>query len=191
MGCGADQNPLPRRKVELAQKYGRMLATSVQTVLDGAMHSLDPSLEMRFEEVELRLDTPPTSAELAETAATSRGSRQRWAKRLHAKLARGEALTRSWPYPVQVWRFGSAQQLVALGGEVVVDYSLRLEKELTAMPLWVAGYCNDVMAYIPSARVLREGGYEGKTSMVPYGLPAPWAPDVEDRVINAVHRLAK
>jgi len=40
-------------------------------------------------------------------------------------------------------------------------------------------------------RVRRVGSYEGKASMIPYGLPAPWARDVEERVINAVHRLAK
>jgi hypothetical protein len=78
---------------------------------------------------------------------------------------------------------------VLLGGETVVDYSLRLKNELGADKTWVSGYCNDVMAYIPSRRVLEEGGYEGGGAMVYYGLPAPWGPQVEERIVKEVHRL--
>ena len=55
---------------------------------------------------------------------------------------------------------------IALGGEVVVDYSLRFKRQYGADNLWVAGYSNDVFAYIPSLRVLREGGYEGGGAML-------------------------
>ena len=40
----------------------------------------------------------------------------------------------------------------------------------------MTGYANDVMAYIPSLRVLKEGGYEGGGAMIYYGLPTVWAP---------------
>jgi hypothetical protein len=79
---------------------------------------------------------------------------------------------------------------VFLGGEVVVDYALRLKQELGAGTTWVAGYSNDVMAYIPSRRVLLEGGYEGATSMLYYGLPTSWAPQSEDLLIKEVRRQA-
>src|SRR5690606_21367943 len=92
-------------------------------------------------------------------------------------------------YPVQVWRLGDEITFAALGGETVVDYALRLKAELGANT-WVAGYSNDVMAYIPSERVRQEGGYEGATSMIPYTLPAPWAPGLEDRIVAAVKSLA-
>jgi len=72
---------------------------------------------------------------------------------------------------------------------VVVDYALRLKKELGAV--WVAGYSNDVMAYIPSLKVLKEGGYEGGGAMVYYGLPAVWAPRVEEMIVDAVHAQIK
>jgi hypothetical protein len=77
---------------------------------------------------------------------------------------------------------------VTLGGEVVVDYSIRLKTELGVDNVWVAGYANDVMAYIPSLRVLREGRYEGGDSMVYYGQPSPWAEDVEELIVREVHR---
>ncbi|HYH64698.1 MAG TPA: hypothetical protein VD866_08405, partial [Urbifossiella sp.] len=94
-------------------------------------------------------------------------------------------------YPTQTWALGDQVLLVSLGGEVVIDYLLRLKKDVaTSRALWVMGYANDVMAYIPSARVLREGGYEGATSMMYYGLPSVWGPEVEARVVAEVRRQA-
>ena len=76
-----------------------------------------------------------------------------------------------------------------LGGEVVVDYSLRLQHEFADRDLWVAAYSNDVMAYIPSRRVLKEGGYEGASSMIYYGLPTVWSENVEEHIIGTVRDL--
>ena len=47
------------------------------------------------------------------------------------------------------------------------------------------------MAYIPSRRVLGEGGYEGGLARYPYGLPAPWDGSVERRIVAAAHKLAE
>ncbi len=82
---------------------------------------------------------------------------------------------------------------VFLGGEVVIDYAIRLKEELGSGRLdrknvWVAGYSNDVMAYVPSRRVLTEGGYEGGGAMIYYGLPANWSPQVEETIVEEVRR---
>jgi neutral ceramidase len=71
---------------------------------------------------------------------------------------------------------------------VVVDFALRLKEEIGSEHTWVAAYTNDVMAYIPSRRVLAEGGYEGGGAMVYYGLPTTWAPDVEETIVREVRR---
>jgi hypothetical protein len=110
------------------------------------------------------------------------------AKMLLEQLAGGTPLSSSYPYPVQTWRIGGDIQFVTLGGEVVVDYAIRLKAELKGTETWVAGYSNDVMAYIPSRRVLTEGGYEGGGAMVYYGLPTVWAPEVENAIVAEVHR---
>jgi hypothetical protein len=103
----------------------------------------------------------------------------------------GEPFARTYPYPVQAWRFGEAQLLIALGGEPVVDYALKFKQQF-GETTWVAGYSNDVMTYIPSLRVLKEGGYEGGGAMIPYGQPAlRWGDDVEDLISGAVTRLVE
>src|SRR5262249_35203995 len=102
------------------------------------------------------------------------------------RIEKDGSLSGTYPYPVQTWRLGDDLTWVALGGEVVVDYSLRLKRELGRDATWVAGYTNDVMAYIPSLCVLKEGGYEGATAMIYYGQPTVWSPRVEESIVAAV-----
>jgi hypothetical protein len=99
-------------------------------------------------------------------------------------------LPTSYPYPLSVWRLGDQLTWIALGGEVVVDYSLRLKREL-GPGTWISAYSHDVMAYIPSRRVWDEGGYEGGGAMIYYGLPTRWAADAEERIIAAVKKLTQ
>jgi neutral ceramidase len=88
-------------------------------------------------------------------------------------------------------RFGNSLTLIALSGEVVADYSYRLKRELPAERLWNAGYCNDIFAYVPSMRILTEGGYEADASIIYYGLPVRFAPAIEDTLVNKVLELVK
>jgi neutral ceramidase len=152
---------------------------------------LEPALKTSMEIVPLDFGPELTSEALEKVAADPAPSHQRWAKRLLAQLKAGERFPRSYPYPIQVWRLGSHQLLITLGGEPVVDYALRFKNEF-GNSTWVAGYSNDVMTYIPSLRVLKEGGYEGGLAMIPYGQPTlRWDDDVEDLIAAAVGKLVK
>jgi hypothetical protein len=188
-GCGADQNPLPRRNVEYVQQYGRQLADAVDATLQSELKPLAAKLNVNYEEIELPFASLPTRAQL-ETYATSKPPHTYWAKYLLAAWDRDGGLPSSYPYPVQIWKLGDELQWVFLGGEVVVDYSLRLKSNFGAEQTWVASYSNDVMGYIPSQRVLREGGYEGGESRYYYGLPAIWTGDVEQEIVEAVQHLS-
>jgi hypothetical protein len=186
-GCGGDQNPLPRRTIARAQEYGRQLAEGVQAVLSRAMVPLTGNFAAAYQEIDLPFGELPTREQLIKDSMDKNRAVAARAKHLLQRLDRGIPLPRSYPYPVQAWQLGPDLTLIALGGEVVVDYSLRLKKELGPSRTWVAGYSNDIMAYIPSLRVLKEGGYEGGGAMVYYGLPAAWGPRVEELIVGAVH----
>lgn len=191
-GCGADQNPLPRRKVELAQEYGRQLAKAVDQVLaSGKLAPVSGSLATRYQEVPLPLDKLPTREALVEESQSKNEFLVSRAKMLLAQIDAGKPLSPSYPYPIQRWQLGSEIEWVFLGGEVVVDYALRIKSERRGAKTWVAGYANDVMAYIPSRRVLMEGGYEGGGSMVYYGLPTIWGPEVERVLMEGLDALGK
>jgi hypothetical protein len=187
-GCGADQNPLPRRTLELAANYGNQLATAVQRVLGGPMQTISGPLATAYTEIDLAFDTLPTREKLQEEANSRQLALANRAKTLLKVLDSQGRLSPSYPYPVEVWRLGDLTW-VFLGGEVVVDYSLRIKRNLGSSHTWVSSYCNDVCAYIPSLRVLKEGGYEGATSMVVYGQPTTWSPRVEEQIVDAVKRM--
>lgn len=191
-GCGADQNPLPRRSVDLAAHYGKRLAIAVDEVLlTTKLKEVAPRLVTSYREVELPLDKLPTRTEIeADVQSTDKRVAAR-ARMLLSQLDAGQALRPSYPYPIGVWKLGDDVQFISLGGEVVVDYALRLKSDLFGERTWVAGYSHDVMAYIPSRRVLQEGGYEGGGAMVYYGLPSIWAPEVEETIVHEVHNQIK
>ncbi len=188
-GCGGDQNPLPRRSIALMDKYGQEFADGVNAAAESSLKPVKSSLHTVYEEIDLPFGKLPTRAELELTTKEPK-PRGRWATYLLAEWDRDGQLPATYPYPVQVWRLGNDLTWILLGGEVVVDYSLRLKTELGPKKTWVSSYSNDVMAYIPSRRVLGEGGYEGGEARYPYGLPAPWDASVEQKIVDEVHRLA-
>lgn len=190
-GCGGDQNPLPRREIELAEKYGKELGQAVETVLDGTMADVHGPLCAAYKEIPLALSEPPTREQVEKQLDDPDIYVQRRAKGLLRKFDAKGALDTTYPYPVQVWKLGDTLQLTVLGGEATVDYSLRLKYELGREQQFVIAYANDVCSYIPSLRVLREGGYEGASSMIYYGFYGPWAPPIEEDIVAAVHELTE
>lgn len=188
-GCGADQNPLPRRQVELAQQYGRALADAVSQVMAHQLRPLRPALACQYREVELRLAELPSKEHFEKALESRNRFEAARAKRLLRDWNQGTPPAATYPYPIGLWRLGNEVQFFTLGGEVVVDYALRIKAEQNARQTWVAGYAHDVMAYIPSLRVLNEGGYEGGGAMVYYGLPAAWSVEVQRQILEAVREL--
>lgn len=189
-GCGADQNPIPRRSMDLAKQYGRALADSVDRVLARPVRPLPQPLSLGYREIDLEFAPIPARDHWEAEAKSDNIAFANRAKDLLARLDRDGQLSTTYPYPISAWRFGQptdpdSLSWVFLGGEVTVDYSLRLKRNL-GTGTWVSAYSNDVMAYIPSLRVLKEGGYEGGGAMVYYGQPAPWSEKVEDQVIDGV-----
>lgn len=189
-GCGGDQNPYPRGTLDLAKAHGRTLATAVNAAMGNTMRPLGGTIRCALAEVDLPYGPLPTREQLKSRLASKDQYEARHASRLLEKLEKGETVPSSYPYPVQVIRLGSDDIIIALGGEVVVDYALKFKKDFPPGRLWVAGYSNDVMGYIPSKRVLKEGGYEGGGAMrFSSTHPGPWDESVEDKISNKVRDL--
>lgn len=189
MLCGGDQNPNPRSTLEYAQQHGRTLASEVRRVAAGKLERVRGPLRVAYRTTDLAL-APHTREDFEKMLGDSNAAKVRLAKAM-LKAYDERRPARTVLYPVQGVRFGKDLTLLALGGEVVVDYALRAKREFPGEKLIVAGYSNDVMCYIPSARVLKEGGYEAVTSMIYYGQPASFAPDVEERVFAAIREVMK
>ncbi|MPZ19083.1 MAG: hypothetical protein GEV06_14385 [Luteitalea sp.] len=189
-GCGGDANPKPRGTLQLVERHGQTLAGVVASTL-ASMTPVSGSLSAAYGTVDLPYaDTPGREVWQSKLEDPDRYVR-RHASLMLEQLQRDGALPAVQPEPVQIWRFGGDLTLVALGGEVVVDYALRLKKTYAPARMWVAGYSNDVFAYVPSRRVLEEGGYEGGGAMIYYGKPSAFAASVEERIHDKVGDLMR
>lgn len=196
-GLAGDANPYPnslndpakRPAAAIAVEHGATLGREVQRVLGNALKPVHGPLRAAREMVALPLQPPPPQAELERTTAKA-GSTQRWvADQMLARLKAGETLPTSYAAPVTIWQFGSDLTLVGLPGEVVVDYVRMIEETLGPLKLWLSAYCDDTCGYVPSARVLREGGYE--TRGLYHGGIGYFAPEVQDVLVGKVRELAE
>jgi len=189
LGCGADQNPNPRRTMELVKQYGEDLGAEAKRLATSELKPVNGPMECQTKQIQLAYDKLPTREQWETLAASKTPAIAYHAKKNLARLDRGEKLPTELPYLVQRWSFGDDMAMVFLPGEITVDYSLRIKREFDRSRLWVNGYSNDVPCYVPSRRVLDEGGYEGAGAMVYYDRPTKFAPDVEERIIGAVHAV--
>jgi neutral ceramidase len=189
LGCAGDANPYPRGTMELARQHGNALGEEVCRVMNGKLRPVSGPLRIAFAHADVPLQASLTREELQKIIQSKRDARSSVATQLLARLDRGEKLPAHYSCPLTVWQFGRDLTLVGLSGEVVVDYVTMLEKALGPNQLWIAAYCNDVFGYLPSARVLAEGGYE--TRGLYAGGPGFFAPQVEEVVVQKVRELAK
>ena len=187
-GCGADQNPLPRRKRELAEAYGKQLAAAVNDVLAKPLTPVAGRLTTSYAEIPLAFAKLPTRDELAaQTKDTNKYIAMR-AKMLLEEIDAGKPLSQTYPYPFSFggWATTSSGSFSAARSSSISPSASKAEQH--GPKTWVAGYTNDVMAYIPSRRVLTEGGYEGGGAMVYYGLPTVWSEQVESQIMEEISR---
>lgn len=188
IGGGADQNPnsgVTGGKEDVALGQGREIAAEVKRLSQNFLAPVKGDITAKVTTLDLPLAELPTRAQWEEKAKLMNAIGHH-ARLTLEKLDRGEKLPTKIAYPVQTWAFGDSLAMVHLPGEVVVDYALRLKKELDGRRLWVTGYANNAPCYIPSERVLKEGGYEGGGAMIYYDVPAPFAPGLEAKIVGAV-----
>lgn len=187
MLAGGDQNPNPRSKNELAVQHGKSLAAAVDAAMAKPGVPLTGNLRAAYQMVDLPFATH--SREDFERELTDKNPfKVRRAKEMLAAYDRRLPVRRV-AYPVQAIRLGKAVTYVPLGGELVVDYALQTKAAFPKERIVVAGYSNDVMCYISNRRILQEGGYEAVDSMIYYGMPGPFAPEVEDVLTASIRRV--
>ncbi len=188
-GMGADSDPFPRGPLLEAKRHGLELAGAVIGVLDHPMAPARGGLRFAYEQVELPLADPPTRAQLELDATNRDVSVQQRAKLYLSLLDEGKPLPRSLSLPIAAVRIGDDLTFLLMGGETVVDYGRRLKRLLALEHPWTIGYTYEVPCYIPSARVIKEGGYESESSLIYYGLYGPFRPGIEELLINRMQAL--
>lgn len=185
IGCGADVGPQPTGNEQFTRAHGREIADEVQRLVGQKLSPITQPLRVSRRAIKLPLDKPPTREEF-EQRSRGQGFEAEHARHMLKLLDETGTLPDHVPYTISTWRFGDELGIVFLAGEVTVDYAVRLKSELDWTRLWINGWSNDIPCYIPSRRLLGEGGYETDFSMIFYGHPTRFAPEVEEVLVSAV-----
>jgi hypothetical protein len=187
-GCGGNADPNLRGTLAYATQHGQSIADEVERLLTTPLQSLTVAPAVRVKKIQLPFDHVPDTKEFIEMTK-DKGAMGHNAEVHLERLVRGIPLDSTLAYPVEVWTFGNQLAMVFLAGEVVAEYSLRLRKELATKKLWINAYTNDVKAYIPSSKMIPEGGYEVEGNMYYYDHPFHFSTKIEDMIVGTVYRL--
>ena len=189
IGCAGDSNPSPRGEFAYVNQHAAMITDKIDELLKTNKFTTLKDIPVgKMKSVELTFAHVPDAKEFLEQSNLE-GARGLYARNSLSILAQGGSIPATMSYPVQVWSFGNQLAIVFLGGEVVVDYSLRIKREFFKGKIWVNAYSNDVSTYIASKRLFSEGGYEVDGSMPYYNHPSRLTEDTEEKIIKAVHEL--
>jgi neutral ceramidase len=188
-GMGADSDPAPRGGLLEAKRHGLQLAGAVLGVLDRPMRPVRGPFTFAYDEVELPLVTPPNRERLEQDARSADVHVKLRAEAYLKRLNAGQSLPESVTLPLSVVRLGDDLTFVMMGGEVVVDYARRIKRMFAADHPWPIGYAYEVPCYIPSARLIKEGGYETESSMIYYGFYGPFRGSIEAQLVERLESL--
>jgi hypothetical protein len=188
IGCGADVGPQPSGNLAIAEDHGRAIAMETKRLLSEKTIALKGAPTIASRQIKLPLAKPKPRAHWEEQLKSG-GFHHQLAKAMLARLDATGEIPAEVDYPVSVWKFGEDLAMVFLAGEVVVDYSVRLKRELDWSRIWLNAWANDMPGYIPSRRILREGGYEADFSQVYYEQPGRYDPAVEDKLVDTVREM--
>ncbi len=188
-GMGADSNPSPRGKLLDSKAHGLELAGAVAGVLKHPMRPVNGEFRLAYDEVELPFVDMPTTEQLDKDAQNPDIYIRERANLFKSLLAEGKPLPKTIKLPVSVLRIGNDLTFISMAGEVVVDYSRQFKRLFANDHPWTVGYAYEVPCYIPSARILNEGGYEAETSLIYYGFYGPFQPTVEQLIVNRVKQM--
>jgi hypothetical protein len=188
-GMGADSNPSPRGRLLDAKRHGLELAGAVVGVLNRPMRAVGGSLKFAYDEVELPFEDAPAREQLEKDSKDKDVYVRRRAEVYLSRLNKSEPSPTGIKLPLAAIRIGTDLTFLAMGGEVVVDYGIRFKRLFAEDHPWLVGYAYEVPCYIPSVRILKEGGYEAQSSLVYYGFYGPFRTRVEDAITKKMSEL--
>ena len=191
-GCAGQLVPNSRYQLEYAMGHGRALADAVKKAIDGDQIPLSGSIACAYEEIPCDHEPLPGREVFEDGLKSENAVERRKAVYFLKKLDNNEPIEESVPCPLQALRLGNEILLLGLFGEPVVEYAVRFKSEnLTYKFVWVSGYCNDGLGYLPTWQIQREGGYEGGGAMRHMPFTGPYTETVEKRVVDGIRMLVE
>lgn len=198
-GCAGDQKVDARdasgegyRKLEIdeVQAKGESLAAAVtRTLAAGDLTEIQGELAIEQQFVTITTDEH-SDDELRAFAQGGPEYVQEWARFQLDQRQVGTPVETAFSFEVQTLRCGRDWALIALAGEMSVEYALRYREAFSARfrHVWTLGYANDMVGYVTVHRQLAEGGYEAVDNNRRLLYSGPFSADTEERISAAVAR---
>jgi neutral ceramidase len=198
-GCAGDQKVDARdaqedgfRKLSINEvcNRGEMLGEAVARVLEADdLRDLTGPLVLDQEFVALKTDVA-TEGQLAAALEAPEEYVRQWARQQMDLHTTNTPQRSTFDFEVQTLRCRSDLALIALAGEMSVEFGLRFRREFGAMfrDVWTLGYANDMVGYVPVRRQISEGGYAVIDNNRRLLYTGPFAADSEALIGAAVHR---
>lgn len=205
-GAIGDVGPVQVGDYAAAETLGIAVADAALAVLPKITCQAGARVAVASEMLELPLLPLPSLREVEQVARASRAHLQAaeaagevvlarihramlgWAEDTLAGL-RLNSLARAVAAEVQVIRVGDGW-LVGVPGELFVELGLAIKRGLQPHPVFICGYANDDIGYLPARSAYARGGYEVNDAYKYYGYPAALAPEAGEAVVAAALRLA-
>ena len=188
-GMGADSNPSPRGTLLDAKRHGLELAGAVAGVLGHPMRPVQGALRLAYAEAELPFEEPPGREQIEQDAKSQDIYVRNRASGYLKLMQEGKPLPATMKLPLGAIRIGDDLTFVAMAGEDVVDYGRRFKRIFAADHPWLIGYAYEVPCYIPTVRILKEGGYEAQSSLIYYGIYGPFRSSIEQTLVKTMTDL--
>lgn len=193
-GCCGDVRPNVTgpegrfRSATVAETHaaGAALGDEVLRVVREGGKPVTPLLDGRTMELGLLYERVPSREELREALSDGQPVRRDWAAYL---LDRVERLAPAAPFRIQRLDLGRELVLVGMEGEICVGYGFEVKRLAAGRFAIPIGYANGCMAYIPTADLFPEGGYEVDGSYMYFGMASPFQPAIDPHIRGALARL--
>jgi hypothetical protein len=168
------------------EEAGADLAADVVSVLENAaFRTIDGPFRTKL--VDPLLYTEQTDASFYDDMANDPRSNAFYrsaAKRTMRAIHDGTVKDRL-PHFISLWHLDDQTRLVAMEGEVSTEYSLLIKKWFGPLTTMTLGYTNGVYCYVPTRKMIGEGGYEANCNFF-FNLRGPFVPEIEDIILGQI-----
>lgn len=166
--------------------FGNITGKCVVDLCNSKMDKLNTSLSTKIADIKLPLEELPKKETLQKIMTSGNSHEKIWAEKM---LSKYDSLKAELPFTIQRISLNNDFSIVAMSGEVCVEYGLYAKKMSTGKTPVVSAYCNGAPGYIPTAVMLEQGGYEPEGSVIYYSMPSRFKSDVEKIVLKSIDEI--
>jgi len=176
-------------------RAGTIVAEEVIQAIDAGLTRVEPDLLTGTIEMSWPMVAPRTRAEYVEViekppthSESIPEGMKRWAQEMIDLVDRGFGLPSAVPITAHGVRLGTGLRIIGIEGEIVAELGQLIAGFYTGGITFPLGYTDGAQLYLPSSRMLSEGGYEVE-SYYEYRFPAALAPGMEDILLATLGQL--